>query len=102
MSDHTSQNRNNLQDFKTTLWDFNKKIIDEKIIKYHLCETPLNVLETSLNILDVDSLKTIDKSEGAKSVKIIKDNYEKSINNVFKKKLKRTSSRSLMLLNFAK
>lgn len=87
-----------LNSFKSIIKDYNKKIIQEKCVKYHLniSESPINKIkknfEEKFNERDYDNDADLAPND---------EQYERTIDNVFKKKLRKRSIRSMQLLNFS-
>jgi hypothetical protein len=86
----------NLKIFKSVISDYNKKIVDEKCTKYHL---NLSESPEGNKKLEIDLYENI--SDPAGNLGTNDDQYDRTINNAFKKKLRKRSIRSMILLNFS-
>jgi hypothetical protein len=87
-----------LKSLKNVITDYNKKIIQEKCRKYHLniSESPINKIKKEFGHNIDEEMYDAAGELGANDVY-----YERSIDNAFKKKLRKRSIRSLQLLNFS-
>jgi hypothetical protein len=96
-ADPISIDKTKLSAFKSIISDCNKKLVNEKCTKYHvnLSESPISNKTINLDLLEY-------QSESASNLAANDDNYERTINNSFRKKLRKRSTRSMMLfLNFS-
>jgi hypothetical protein len=87
-----------LNTFKSIITDYNKKIIQEKCVKYHLSisESPINKIKKDLEKNLEEEIYDPDSDLAAND-----EHYERTIDNAFKKKLRKRSIRSMQLLNFS-
>jgi hypothetical protein len=87
-----------LKMFKSVITDYNKKIVQEKCTKYHLniSESPINKIKK-----DLQQYEDEDIYDAARDLAANDEHYERTIDNVFKKKLRKRSIRSMQLLNFS-
>ena len=95
-ADSNNSNISKLKIFKSVISDYNKKIVEEKCTKYHL---NLSESPEANKKLEIDISENI--SDPAGNLAANDDQYERTINNAFKKKLRKRSVRSMILLNFS-
>jgi rRNA-processing protein FCF1 len=90
-----------IKTFKSIITDCNKKIVLEKCTKYHLniSESPINKIKKNLEH-NVDD-ETDDTDDTVRDLAANDEYYERTIDNSFKRKLRKRSIRSMMLLNFS-
>jgi hypothetical protein len=87
-----------LKTFKSVITSYNKKIVQEKCSKYHL-----NISESPVNKIKKDLEQNIEEDtyDAAGDLGANDEYYERTIDNAFKKKLRKRSIRSMQLLNFS-